>query len=1492
MIISFPFYSLQAPILDTPPQISFTKGLDQSVALLDPLDSTLSVFTLSSTIEHAYVALFNARDGSQERIVMSSTFSHPSLSFGETQLSQGESQAVYFRGTSSADVYLNALRSLNYTNDMGSPTTGERLVVMVVSDGIATNSISSAAVNLSVGIDNSVPSIFVGSGLESYLNTFFPDGGPVSAVNPSEARIVDTDSRQIYEVTLQLSNVRNQGDENLTVTYVSPDRLSLPVVAEATPFEMPLLDVPFGNLSARSELVRSTSNTILVSDVGVVGNVIVIVDIRHSWIGDLKLELEHADRTETLVLNPGGKLCARDDLFQAVFDASTPANVSLSKTSTSPGLCTFQAQGVFSPDGNLASFRGDPMEGAWHLHVTDLLLSNDNGRLVTWGLVIQPEESHALVSHPPVVPPLVVMDGGSLYEQHHVREVSEVGRITRISVQVHLGVVSTATVPYLPQINLHHPDGTVVLLTDSSVPLCALGNFTYLIFDDRAADGRSYTCQEALDRERSASSNSGSADASPTVASSPSSGSGSGPAATTYEDIISMNISIPVKSSIVDVLRPQMQLASLHGKTAAGKWTLHLSTPHTLPSTLLGWSLRFSREPNIDSTFDYSGNALYLQGADSAENYEKVLRSVVYDNVAPIPDFSVERRVQTTAFDGEGYSLGITPSALSQLTVHHIDLDLDPNNISGAATPGFRVTFQEHGSSIPILDPENALLRDAVFSSGQYTLTVQLFGYQNQNEEMLIWNGDVAPELINTTVIDDVAELFEVTITSSPGDLQPIESFQDVLRTFEYVNEAEEFSGTGRRVEVFVSDSQMSSNYISVVAVSTISFQPTNDLPVLVLNSYGYSETDMLSNMVEFTEGEGPVYLANDSAIVLTDNDHDYLSSLTVIITNPQDGASEILSAVVDGTSISQSYDNQTNTLSLTGVDTLDNYIIVIATIAYDNTVHSPGKPGTTPRNISFTPSDGSHDGRNAVVRVSFTAVNDPPMADLNGPMLGTGTTVTFVEEGNPVTVFPNVSFFDIDTISLSYVEVQITNLFNAPLEILAVTDVVQQTDPDQKFVTVTNLRPVSDYNYTTGTLTVSGLDSIPEYELVLRTLTYVNLADEPGQTPRIIRVTLSDRFSVSDPVYATVLIEPVNDSPFFITSASSPITVRLEEDMSHSGNSEIDVSSLVEVLSDDDVNATIGIVVVGLDLRNGIWEFNTDGRMWNEILMEVSRVNGLALDLESVVRFIPNPHFYGVASFSFVGWDQTDVGSQVGTYIDARSESNTDAFSSGSRTVDVIINGVNDAPTLLEVPLNATTILEDDRNSTGDTVASLLNYASDIDDPSRLGVAIVDADQANGRWEFTNDGGVTWEEFGRVSQMSALLLWSLPASSRRVRFVPNPDYNGMASFRFLAWDLTTLAEDRSQVATSDMEVSVVIASGSGLGSGSGQQSGSGSGQQSGSGSGFQTSNDSLHGTNMSNQSGFSVYPSGSRFINTSASGVITGPFSVNSTTLTIVIEP
>ena len=68
-------------------------------------------------------------------------FSHPSLSVGTTRLESNAPAVLYFQGPASSDVYIQALRSVRYSNLKDRPTVGDRLIAVTIYDGTSTNAI-------------------------------------------------------------------------------------------------------------------------------------------------------------------------------------------------------------------------------------------------------------------------------------------------------------------------------------------------------------------------------------------------------------------------------------------------------------------------------------------------------------------------------------------------------------------------------------------------------------------------------------------------------------------------------------------------------------------------------------------------------------------------------------------------------------------------------------------------------------------------------------------------------------------------------------------------------------------------------------------------------------------------------------------------------------------------------------------------------------------------------------------------------------------------------------------------------------------------------------------------------------------------------------------------------------------------------------------------------------------------------------------------------
>lgn len=72
----------------------------------------------------------------------------------------------------------------------------------------------------------------------------------------------------------------------------------------------------------------------------------------------------------------------------------------------------------------------------------------------------------------------------------------------------------------------------------------------------------------------------------------------------------------------------------------------------------------------------------------------------------------------------------------------------------------------------------------------------------------------------------------------------------------------------------------------------------------------------------------------------------------------------------------------------------------------------------------------------------------------------------------------------------------------------------------------------ISISDSTPGTLQLSGTELQSIYELILQEVYYINTADEPGATQRVVQLTIEDGVFASS-AFATVIIIPTNDPAF-----------------------------------------------------------------------------------------------------------------------------------------------------------------------------------------------------------------------------------------------------------------------------------------------------------------------------------------------------------------------
>jgi subtilisin-like proprotein convertase family protein len=138
------------------------------------------------------------------------------------------------------------------------------------------------------------------------------------------------------------------------------------------------LAIPDSNLAG-------VSHTRTVADAGTVADLSVCVEIDHTYVGDLSVELTHQQtgRTVRVIDRPGrgtsGLGCSRNNIL-AVLDDEAPLPV---EDQCSTG--TRAIIGTFSPNAPLSGFDGESRAGDWILKVIDSA-SQDTGVLRGWHL--------------------------------------------------------------------------------------------------------------------------------------------------------------------------------------------------------------------------------------------------------------------------------------------------------------------------------------------------------------------------------------------------------------------------------------------------------------------------------------------------------------------------------------------------------------------------------------------------------------------------------------------------------------------------------------------------------------------------------------------------------------------------------------------------------------------------------------------------------------------------------------------------------------------------------------------------------------------------------------------------------------------------------------------------------------------------------------------------------------------------------------------------
>ena len=260
------------------------------------------------------------------------------------------------------------------------------------------------------------------SGLRARSTTLrdpYPGGDNDGQIEPGERFVVDQSIEGIGLADLPgVTGTLSSGDPALTIEDATADWPSLGQGRRAVNSDPLAARLPAGSCSASSPIsidVTSTEGNVVASSVvdprpgsstvvplldagsggpGVVttpfiatggGDVtdvdVRIDDLRHTWLGDLTIELEHDGVTAVLFSRLGDGLFSGDDVVNTILDSD--ASGALPASGPGPISGRFDTQPGTALD--LDAFDGHPAAGTWTLRITDLA-EQDSGELRRWGL--------------------------------------------------------------------------------------------------------------------------------------------------------------------------------------------------------------------------------------------------------------------------------------------------------------------------------------------------------------------------------------------------------------------------------------------------------------------------------------------------------------------------------------------------------------------------------------------------------------------------------------------------------------------------------------------------------------------------------------------------------------------------------------------------------------------------------------------------------------------------------------------------------------------------------------------------------------------------------------------------------------------------------------------------------------------------------------------------------------------------------------------------
>ncbi|MFK8081655.1 MAG: Ig-like domain-containing protein [Granulosicoccus sp.] len=478
--------------------------------------------------------------------------------------------------------------------------------------------------------------------------------------------------------------------------------------------------------------------------------------------------------------------------------------------------------------------------------------------------------------------------------------------------------------------------------------------------------------------------------------------------------------------------------------------------------------------------------------------------TITYYNDSDTPSASTTFTVTVNDEGNSGNDSGLTGNASSEegsatQTINITAINDTPivSSPDLAYTVNEQTDFSIHGTGFSVTDTDSAA--DSV--TANLVVGEGIISVVTGDSGVTIVSGDGTDEVV---LIGTVAQLNNLLIDGGTG-------------TITYNNDSDTPSAsTTLSITVNDNGNTGSGGAQEHSASQTITLTAINDAPVVSAPVLALSATEQTNlaihgagfGVVDADAGSGTV-----TALLTVDE-----GSLTIEV-----GDSGVTLGAGDGT----------ESVVVTGTVAAVNKLLVASegstgTITYVNSSDTPSPSAT----ISVTVNDNGNTGvggaadSTALQTINITAVNDAPTLDLdldNSAATNNDFMAVWTEGSGAIAVTDNdASLQDIDSGNLTSLLVVLENPLDSSDEIL--------------MANTTGTSIGSSYNSATGVLSLTGDQSVADYEQVLKTIRYDNASENPNVTDRTITFVASDGALQSALATTTISINAVNNAPVFLT--------------------------------------------------------------------------------------------------------------------------------------------------------------------------------------------------------------------------------------------------------------------------------------------------------------------------------------------------------------------